>query len=176
MLGDGSNRKEVEMRDLKGSISALLVFSSLVFGTYMGEAQASATASHATKLALVDWNCLSRGQAKPVRIVLACGDGNAVAEHLTWLKWSSSTATANGDLHQNDCVPDCAAGHFHTYPARFTLSETVSAAGRNYFTRVTMRFTHNEPTGKRSESVKDCFDSPPAAYIPRCPPDLQGAG
>jgi hypothetical protein len=128
------------------------------------------------KLALVDANCYSVGQVKPSQIVLACGDGNAVALGLTWSAWTGQGAQGVGYLKQNTCTPDCAAGVFVNYPAHFALSETVSAAGRAYFTRVTITFTGKSPIGRTSESVKDCFDTPPSAYVPRCPADLQGAG
>ena len=126
---------------------------------------------------LVDYGCTVPGAAKPTTIILACGDGNAVAEHLRWQRWGLRSASGTGVLRQNDCIPDCAGGSFHTYPATLALSETVPAGGHRYFTRVTIRFTGAVPVpGQRVESVKDCYDHPPASYLPRCPPDLQGAG
>jgi hypothetical protein len=157
-------------------VGVLLVFCSLALtaGGSGGAATTSSTSS--SKLPLVDWNCYTTGRVKPTRIVLACGDGNGVAENLTWLKWSNKVAIGKGDLNQNDCTPDCAEGTFHTYPARFLLSETVPTAGREYFTKVTITFAGKSPLGRRVEIAKDCFDNPPTTYIPRCPPDLQGAG
>jgi len=126
---------------------------------------------------LVDYACTVPGVAKPTTIILACGDGNAVAEQLHWQRWGTRRASGTGVVRQNDCTPDCAAGTFHVYPATFTLSEIVPANGRRYFTRVTIRFTKGVPLpGHRVESVKDCFDHPPAPFVPRCPADLQGAG
>jgi hypothetical protein len=154
---------------------ALLVLVVAAVGWRLPATVGASSTGHSTKVSLVDSNCYAKGQARPARIVLACGDGNAVAEHLTWQKWTGQSAIGRGDLRGNDCVPDCAQGTFHNYPARFTLSETVVAAGRNYFTRVTIRFTAKAPSAKRVETVKDCFDSPPSPYVPRCPSDLQGA-
>jgi hypothetical protein len=131
--------------------------------------QALAATTRPAKLPLIDWNCTSPGRVKPATIVLACGDGNAQAVNLTWLKWGARLASARGDLTQNDCTPDCADGVFHTFPAQFTLSETVPADGRRYFTRVTVRFTDQEPSGHRTEVLTDCFVAPPAAFIPKCP-------
>jgi hypothetical protein len=128
----------------------------------------------APKLPLVDANCYSVGQVKPTQIVLACGDGNGVAQNLTWTRWDSQGALGSGDLNQNDCTPDCAEGHFVQYPATFRLSEQVTAAGRTYFTRVGITFSGATPAGKQSESVKDCFDTPPSSHVPRCPDDLRG--
>ena len=152
------------------------VLSALALGVGWEAASAAAATSHSSKQTLVDSVCLSMGRAKPAQILLACGDGNAVAEHLSWIDWGSTSATAMGVLVQNDCIPSCAGGTLHNYPARFVLSELVLADGRHYFTRVTIRFKGNGPGARRTESVKDCFDSPPAAYIPRCPSNLRGAG
>jgi hypothetical protein len=137
---------------------------------------ASAVTLRAAKPPLVDATCTSPGLTRPDRIILACGDGNAIAQNLSWSKWGPRSATASGALRQNDCTPDCAEGTFHAFPARFVLSEMVAAAGRNYFTRVTIRFAGREPSGRRVETVSDCFVSPPERYIPRCPANLRGAG
>jgi hypothetical protein len=126
------------------------------------------------KTPLVDANCYSVGLVKPSQIVLACGDGNGVAQNLQWSSWSSQGASGTGDLNQNNCTPDCADGHFVAYPARFRLSEKVVAAGRYYFTRVGITFSGATPAGKQSEAVKDCFDTPPSRHVPRCPKDLRG--
>jgi len=134
-----------------------------------GGGQAADAAGHSAKLPVIDWNCASPGRVKPARIVLACGDGNAVAENLTWVKWGASSASGRGVLRQNDCTPDCADGTFHVFPAQFFLSHTASAAGREYFTSVRIRFSAAEPGGRRTEVVTDCDVSPPVAYIPRCP-------
>jgi hypothetical protein len=169
------DRSSVPMRIRARLLRVVVVFSSLALSACTSGGP-STTGAAAPKLPLVDWNCLMTGQVRPARIVLACGDGNAVAENLTWLKWNSKAAVGMGKLNQNDCAPDCAQGTFHLYPARFVLSETVPAAGRPYFTRVTVTFADNNPAGQRVEMVKDCYDTPPAPYVPRCPADLQGAG
>jgi hypothetical protein len=124
----------------------------------------------------VDWNCTAAGLVKPTQIILACGDGNAVAEQLHWTKWTGTRAVGAGFLRQNDCAPDCADGTFHNYPARFTLSETTSAGHVRYFTRVTISFTGMTPLGRKTELVKDCWANPPTPGQPKCPADLLGAG
>jgi hypothetical protein len=131
--------------------------------------QPSVAAARPTKLPLIDWNCSSPGRVKPTRIVLACGDGNAVAQNLTWSKWNATSASGTGVLRQNNCVPDCAEGTFHLFTARFVLSETVTVAGRRYFTSIKVRFVGAEPGGRRTEVLTDCDVNPPTASIPRCP-------
>jgi hypothetical protein len=81
-----------------------------------------------------------------------------------------------GALEQNDCKPDCADGSFESYPARFTLSETTPVGRVRFFTRVTINFTGKTPIGRKTESVKDCWDTPPTSGQPKCPANLQGAG
>jgi hypothetical protein len=149
----------------------LLVLGILVVSSYVWAGPATA-ATKTPRLPLVDWNCYSPGKVEPTQILLACGDGNAVMKHLTWTTWTTTSATGQGVLESNDCHPSCVGGTFHTYPARFTLTETVRASGRNYFTRVTMQFTAKRPSGRKSVSVSDCFATPPKPFIPRCPADL----
>jgi hypothetical protein len=127
------------------------------------------------KPALVDAQCTQPGQVKPSEIILACGDGNSVAQKLRWQKWGRSSASGSGVLHQNNCTPYCAEGTFHDYPARFGLSDAVIAGGRVYFTVVKVTFTGKVPSPylKRSFSTSDCFVNPPAKFLPKCPANVR---
>ena len=125
-------------------------------------------------LTVVEADCAG-GQAKPTSIVLACGDGAAVAKDLIWASWNPNEAIGSGILSQNTCVPDCAQGTFIDYPAHFVLTEPTATAGRVFFARVTISFVNRSPSGSRVEVVQDCYDTPPTASEPRCPPDLQNA-
>jgi hypothetical protein len=152
----------------------------LGLGLELGVGQAAMTAAGAAaKPTLIDAHCNTPGvgapgSVRPARIILACGDGNAIALGLTWQRWGATRAAGTGALSLNDCTPDCAEGHFHSYPARFTLSDTVRAAGRSFFVKVAIRFTGKvPPTGKRVETTTDCYDNPPMPSIPRCPAGLQ---
>jgi len=44
---------------------------------------------------------------------------------VTSTSWQTKTASGKGDLYQNDCSPNCAAGHFHTYAAKVMLSDAL---------------------------------------------------
>jgi hypothetical protein len=151
-----------------------LALSALVVSGWSGSASA---VTHA-KPALVDALCLQPGQTKPKEIVMACADGNAVAEHLRWSSWRSTSARAKGTLHQNDCTPYCALGTFYNYPAVFDLSDMVRADGREYFTKLTIsisgKITSTYP--KRKYSVSDCYVNPPKPFVPRCPSNLAYLG
>jgi hypothetical protein len=65
--------------------------------------------------------CLGHPETKPGNYLLSCADANASWMKVIWSSWGAKTASGTGDLYQNDCSPNCAAGHFHTYPAKITL-------------------------------------------------------
>lgn len=121
-------------------------------------------------------NCYEEGRFEPVTIQLACGDGTAVANNLTWSQWTSTMAAGRGTVNEVSCVPNCADGKDVAYSAKLTLSEPVMAkSGKEYFTRITVSYIGKGPNGAGTELYKDCFDTPPAPFIPACPADEQGA-
>jgi hypothetical protein len=69
--------------------------------------------------------CVGRPQVRPIRFVLACADENAYLTSLHWVRWSPSVGIARGIDHENDCTPDCAAGHFHETWADVVFSDPV---------------------------------------------------
>ncbi len=84
---------------------------------------------------------------EPSMIMLACGDGNAYLNHLTWSSWTSSGANGAGDYTHNLCQPTCAQGTFVSGPATVRLSYPIetgaglefselgyTAAGATYLT------------------------------------------
>jgi hypothetical protein len=123
---------------------------------------------------LVSADCF-HGKVRPGRIVLACGDGNAVAEVLRWSRWSTSEARGVGTISQNDCDPACVSGTFRDYPATLILSEPVKTNVAEYLVRLTITYRGASPFGQRVQVVKLCWDHPPTSIQPRCPADLQGS-
>jgi hypothetical protein len=67
-------------------------------------------------------NCAGHPQVKPATVLIACADGNFGVGHLTWVGWGDIRAVGLGSAFLNDCTPDCAAGHFHNYPAVVIVS------------------------------------------------------
>ena len=61
--------------------------------------------------AVVRTGCAHTPQVRPASIVIACADANFYVDHLRWKTWGARVATATGMAHQNDCKPNCAAGH-----------------------------------------------------------------
>lgn len=56
------------------------------------------------------------------RTFLLSGDDTLVAKRLHWRTWGGRTAVGTGIAGFNYCRPDCAAGRFHFFAARLTLS------------------------------------------------------
>jgi len=111
-----------------------------------GGAAMAATASPAPSAArpAVVFNCLGKAEIRPKSFVLTCADGNSYLTGLTWSSWTAGAARGKGTWHINDCVPNCAEGHFLSYPVdvEFWRSHPVKdRPGERYFTRLTMSET-----------------------------------
>lgn len=82
-------------------------------------------------------NC-SKPSFEPGGILLACADGNAYLQGLHWTTWTSSQATAVGTAVYNDCIPNCAQGHFHRIRHdRITVTRPVRGkSGQRVWSRI----------------------------------------
>lgn len=85
-------------------------------------AAASSARTAVTQDPVVVVDCFAQAQMRPSEYLLACGDGNNRLVGLRWETWGPGSATATGTDMVNDCRPYCAAGRFHAYPVRVTLS------------------------------------------------------
>jgi hypothetical protein len=84
----------------------------------------------------------------PWGMALACGDGNYGLSALKWNDWGAASATATGSASANDCVPNCAAGTFHSYPVTATASAVSTCrSGRKQYTRLVLRYPGLRPKG-----------------------------
>lgn len=92
--------------------------------------------------------CFSAPVAKPTKIVIACGDGNLQATNVVYQSYGATSAAATATMEANDCIPYCAAGHFHPYPAKLAFSDVQ--AGR--FTRIVVSYTGTIPFGARVQT------------------------
>ena len=111
-------------------------------------AAVTAVSGKAASTRTVVFNCLNRAQVQPKSFMLACADGNDYLTRLAWTSWTPAHATAIGTQMVNDCIPYCAAGKFHSYPARVTFWRSEPVAhhpGEKYFTRVTLRYPGARP-------------------------------
>ena len=90
----------------------------------------------------------SKPQVKPAQIIVACGDGGFYLSKIHWTSWSAKGAMGTGLGNANDCNPNCAAGHFHTYPARVSLTAAKTCHGRTELTKLSWTFTGARPKGQ----------------------------
>ncbi len=103
-------------------------------------------------------NCLGKLEVRPASVVLACGDGGVYATGVRWSNWGSPFATATATMHANDCTPNCAQGHFHTYAAYLAVSGRQNCHGRLSYQRIAyVARTRGIPT---VHSRLDWFESP----------------
>ena len=87
----------------------------------------TAAAPAATRYVLV--NCENKTQVRPGSYVLACADGGTGLENLHWTSWTPRLANGYGTEYQNDCIPNCAEGHDHYYPALVVAWGSGSVTG-----------------------------------------------
>jgi hypothetical protein len=86
---------------------------------------------------------------RPAEVVLACADANFGVRRLRWTGWGSSFAAATGVAYANDCTPNCAAGHMHTYRAVLVASGTQRCPnGKTAYSKVTVAFVGPSPYPK----------------------------
>lgn len=91
-------------------------------------------------------NCLGHPQVRPGRFTLACADANDYLTGLAWRSWDPRLASATGVQALNDCVPYCAAGHFHRYPVDVVLWQPAAAGpGSQRYTSITLLYPGVHP-------------------------------
>ena len=93
-------------------------------------------------------NCLGQPEQRPDAFTLACADGNDYLTGLSWTSWTPRLASGYGTQHENDCIPYCAAGHFHAYPVLVMLwgSDALrSSPGTQHYTRMTLIYPGARP-------------------------------
>jgi hypothetical protein len=83
---------------------------------------------------------------KPVKVELACSNGNFYVDKLKWRYWDDVSAAGTGRGHKDNCVPSCAVGHFQVYPValRLFLPKTCKT-GAIQFTRLSYQFVAAMP-------------------------------
>ena len=113
---------------------------------------ASASPAGRFSVRTVVLNCLDQPQVRPGRFTLACADANDYLTGLAWKSWGPKLASATGVQALNDCVPYCAAGHFHRYPVDVVLWQPAAAGpGSQRYTSITLLYPGAHPayTGSR---------------------------
>jgi hypothetical protein len=97
----------------------------------------------ATTIGLPD--CLGKPRVRPASVVLACADGNFSISKLAWTGWGQQFAAGRGTASINDCKPNCAAGHFHSYPVILLATGRQSCHGKAAYASTTYAFVTQTP-------------------------------
>ncbi|HUZ26432.1 MAG TPA: hypothetical protein VMV07_21975 [Streptosporangiaceae bacterium] len=115
---------------------------------------AQAAIQPATRAAAPAWahpivlvNCRHHGVVLPRKYILTCADANNYLTRLRWVSWRT-VAYGSGIEHINNCVPSCAAGHFHRFRVLITVwrpKRWKHHPGWFTFTRFTVIYTHRRP-------------------------------
>lgn len=102
-------------------------------------------------------NC-EKSQVKPKSIILACADVNDYVDKISWKTFGGATAQGSGDFVQNNCKPDCAAGHFLTYAVTFALTEAKPCFDRyDDYRLISMTFVASRPPQTPSHTQEQLF-------------------
>jgi hypothetical protein len=91
-------------------------------------------------------NC-GHGLVRPATFDFNCNAAHQFLSGLTWTSWAG-TAYGRGTLEVNNCVPNCAQGHFVKYPALVVLWKPQARpghAGQRYFSKLTWILTGKRP-------------------------------
>jgi hypothetical protein len=89
----------------------------------------------------------------PTQVVLACADGNYELTKVTWHGWGKATAAGTATATANDCTPNCAAGHFHKYPATVSATALKSCGKARYYAKLTITYPGKRPMGIGTRDV-----------------------
>jgi phage terminase large subunit-like protein len=89
----------------------------------------------------------------PKSLVLTCADANYAISKLTWSGWGKTAATAKGTVSANDCTPNCAAGHNHSYAVTITADQLKSCGRAKVYLRVTLVYPGKRPAGIAARDV-----------------------
>lgn len=141
-------------------LAAIGIVTGTAVATTSHHATAGATSAHAAPAhpaaKPVVFNC-TKAQVRPGSFTLTCADGNDYLAGLHWVSWSGGAAFGRGTEHVNDCIPNCAQGHFHAYPVLVTAWRAVARPGhpgQRYFSRLTDIYTGKRPTYYRGPGKK----------------------
>ena len=111
-----------------------------------GSASARVTTARSFSEEVVAINCQGGPQVRPRSFTLACADGNDYLSGLRWTSWAPGLASATGLQTVNDCVPYCAAGHFHRYAVDAVFWGSAAAGpGSQRYTKITLLYPGAHP-------------------------------
>jgi len=145
-----------------------------------GAATGSASSAHAATTALtasatapkfILLGCDNNAEVAPSSIS-NCGDGSVGLTGLQWTSWTSHLASGYGTYFLNDCTPNCASGHFHTYPALVALWGSAAVKGHpseRKYPQMTLVFTGTRPPVYQLVNGKTVVSHPVTLTLPTFP-------
>jgi hypothetical protein len=91
---------------------------------------------------------------EPSVIILACADAGIGVQDLTWTSWTASSATGQGVLWENECVPtaSCGENKFSHYPVAVTLSVVKASAAGQWFSQLTVTWKDGRPPNQTPDT------------------------
>jgi hypothetical protein len=91
---------------------------------------------------------------EPSVIILACADAGIGVQDLTWTSWTASSATGQGVLWENECVPtaSCGANKFSHYPVAVTLSVVKASAAGAWFSQLKVTWKDGRPPNQTPDT------------------------
>jgi hypothetical protein len=111
--------------------------------TWLLLAPAGSATRSASMIGLPD--CLGKPRVKPASVVLACADGNFSVAKLAWTGWGQAFTAGRGTGMVNDCKPNCAAGHFHSYPVILLATGRQNCHSNPAYASITYAFITQAP-------------------------------
>ncbi|GAA2145069.1 hypothetical protein GCM10009844_19360 [Nocardioides koreensis] len=77
-------------------------------------------------------------------------DGSLYVRGMQWTVWDDRRAAGDGIAHVNDCIPDCADGHYTTYRVTVRLAQPRELCGSQFFTAIRVRGPGYHMSARRS--------------------------
>ena len=159
----------------RGRLIAAVITGILIAGTGLAAGLAAAAGATTTAHAAaqrprdVGLDCSFKPQVKPGTYVLTCADAGIGLERMRWTSWTQKLASGYGSEWENDCRPNCAAGHLHHYPVLAVLWGSGSVQGHpaeRRYTQLTLIYTGARPPVYKLEHGKVVATYPATQTFP----------
>lgn len=112
---------------------------------------------HAAAATAAVYDCQNKPVVRPSEFDIFC-DGSRSLTKLSWASWNATEATGTGVDWIDDCVPNCAQGHWSHQNAVIVLwrpTPVAHHAGQYGFSKMTLLY----PSTGKTETI-----TPPGAY------------
>lgn len=110
-----------------GSIAVMAVLPAVgALPTAAGAAARTGRPAIGTSARTAVLSCRGVREVRPRNYIITCADADTRWKKARWTHWGADSATAMGFLYQDNCKPNCADGHFHSYAATIELSAVKS--------------------------------------------------